>query len=152
MTAREASSGMATGRVFPETDVGETDPEGGGMAIGEEGGQRTGQPLGSAAYARGAGLDPDPGPAAATNLNSSRSNIYRTGGGGAPTTEDEASEAPIPGKPSKEQRMKAGLDTTGGALASGAARASDEGDAEDAARLSRKLPIGEPREKSDFGG
>ena len=83
-----------------------------GIAIEEEGVQRTGQPLGSAAYARGAGPDTDPGQAAATNLNSSRSNIYRTGGGGAP--------------------------------------ASDEGDSEDAARLSTNVTVGEPTEKGHF--
>ena len=49
--AREAGSGMATGRVFPETNVAQSDAEGGGIAIEEEGVQRTGQPLGSAAYA-----------------------------------------------------------------------------------------------------
>ena len=50
-TAREAGSGMATGRVFPETNVAQSDAEGGGIGIDEEGVQRTGQPLGSAAYA-----------------------------------------------------------------------------------------------------
>lgn len=57
---------------------------------------------------------------------------------------------PVPGKPTKDQRMKAGLDTAGGALASGAARASDEGDSEDAARLSTNVTVGEPREKGHF--
>ena len=95
-TARETGSGMASG-----------------IAIEEEGVQRSGQPLGSAAYARGAGLDPDPGPAAATNLNSSRSNVYRTGGGGVP--------------------------------------ASDEGDSEDAARLSTNMTIERQTPKRDFG-
>lgn len=31
-TAREAGSGMATGRVFPETNVAQSDAEGGGIA------------------------------------------------------------------------------------------------------------------------
>ena len=66
-TAREAGSGMATGRAFPETNVAQSDAEGGGIAIEEEGVQRTGQPLGSAAYAAtGREGDPDGGDAAET--------------------------------------------------------------------------------------
>ena len=35
-TAREAGSGMATGRAFPETNVAQSDAEGGGIAIEED--------------------------------------------------------------------------------------------------------------------
>ncbi|MEP6871961.1 MAG: hypothetical protein ABI939_08945 [Anaerolineaceae bacterium] len=58
---------------------------------------------------------------------------------------------PVPGKPTKDQRLKAGLDTTGGALASGAARASDEGDSDDAARLSTNMTVERQTPKRDFG-
>ena len=58
---------------------------------------------------------------------------------------------PTPGKPSKEQRMKAGLETSGGMLATGASRGSDEGDSEDAARLSTNMTIERQTPKRDFG-
>ena len=86
-TAREAGSGMATGRAFPETNVAQSDAEGGGIAIGEEG----------------------------------------------------------------VQRVKAGLETTGGILATGASRGSDEGDSEAAARLSTNMTIERQTPKRDFG-
>lgn len=58
---------------------------------------------------------------------------------------------PTPGKPSKEQRMNAGHGTSGGMLAPGASRGSDEGDSEDAARLSTNMTIERQTPKRDFG-
>ena len=58
---------------------------------------------------------------------------------------------PTPGKPSTQQRMKAGLDAPGGMLASGAARGSDGGDSDDAARLSTNMTIERQTPKRDFG-
>ena len=58
---------------------------------------------------------------------------------------------PTPGKPSTQQRMKAGLETPGGMLATGASRGSDEGDSEDAARLSTNMTIERQTPKRDFG-
>ena len=86
-TAREAGSGMATGRAFPETNVAQSDAEGGGIAIDEEG----------------------------------------------------------------VQRINAGLQSAGGQLAQGASRGSDEGDSEDAARLSTNMTIERQTQKRDFG-
>ena len=57
---------------------------------------------------------------------------------------------PTPGKPSTQQRMKAGLETPGGMLATGASRGSDEGDSEDAARLSTNVP--KQTQGASFGG
>ncbi|MEO6044248.1 MAG: hypothetical protein ABIQ47_10055 [Tepidiformaceae bacterium] len=47
--------------------------------------------------------------------------------------------------------MKAGLETPGGMLATGASRGSDEGDSEDAARLSTNMTIERQTPKRDFG-
>lgn len=59
-TAREAGSGMATGRVFPETNVAQSDAEGGGIASAGQGADGGSDPLESA------------------NLNLSKSNINST--------------------------------------------------------------------------
>ena len=58
---------------------------------------------------------------------------------------------PTPGKPSTQQRIKSGLDIAGGMPATGASRGSDEGDSEDAARLSTNMTIERQTQKRDFG-